>query len=132
VSAAPLQGGLTQALGATGEIMDYSYQAEKLSVARSCLMLPHSRGAAESIAEAFHNCYKAFHRMDESGLSDDARRWVRKIKEFMDTSGIDGTNGEGAWAIKAGQLTTDDQLELSRTIDELASWFDREFWSSGA
>jgi len=29
----------------------YTYQSEKLSVARSCLMLPHTLGEAQSIAD---------------------------------------------------------------------------------
>jgi len=33
--------------------MKYSYPSEKFSVARHCLMLPHSRGEAESIMHAF-------------------------------------------------------------------------------
>jgi len=34
--------------------MKYSYQTEKLSVARSALMLPHYKGEAHAIASAFH------------------------------------------------------------------------------
>jgi hypothetical protein len=106
--------------------MNYSYQAEKLSLARSCLMLPHSQGEAHSIAEAFHNCSLAFHDMDEAGLDDNAREWVRKIKEFMDTTNVEDNSGKGKWAAKASTLTTDEQLELSNTLNDLASWFCRK------
>ena len=106
--------------------MKYGYQSEKLSAARRCLMLPHTSGIESSIADAFHECSLAFHKMDEDGLDDGARRSVSKIKDFMDTTGIAAPSG--AWAIKARSLSTDEQIELSLAVDELAHWFDRKFW----
>ena len=91
---------------------DYSYQAEKLAQARSALMLPHTGGVDASIAEAFRICALGFHRMNEGGLDDHARKWVRKIKELEKTSQL-------------GSLTSDQQVELSHTVNELADWFDR-------
>lgn len=108
--------------------MNYGYQAEKLSAARRCLMIPHPHGVGQSIADAFMECQLAFHRMVETGLDDNARRWVATIKGYMDTSGISATEGEGIWVVKARTLDTDQQLELSRVVDELAHWFDRKFW----
>lgn len=104
--------------------MRYSYQAEKLSSARSSLMLPHSRGEAESIASAFHELSLAFHQLDVRALGDSAQRWVTKLQEFMDTTGVSDPNGEGSWVVKARTFSTDDQLEISHTVDELAHWFD--------
>ena len=106
--------------------MNYGYQSEKLSAARSALMLPHSQGEPASIAGAFHEIHLAFHRMDESGLDDNARTWVRKLKELMDTTGLTDTNSEGLWTVKAKQLGTDEKIELSRCVDELAHWFREE------
>jgi hypothetical protein len=91
-------------------------------------MLPHTRGTETSIAEAFGECAHAFHNMDEKGLDDSARKWVATIKEFMDTTGIVDTDGEGAWTVKARTLSVDEQIELSHVVDELANWFDRKFW----
>lgn len=108
--------------------MQYGYQSEKLSAARHCLMLPHSQGIEHSIAHAFHECSLALHQMDESDLDDNARSWIAKIKGFMDTTDITNAAGEGAWAVKARGMTTDQQIELSRAVDELAHWFDRKFW----
>ena len=51
----------------------------------------------------------------------------------MDTSGLnksDDPNGLGLWHIKASSFTVDDKIELSRLVDELASWFDSKMWSS--
>jgi hypothetical protein len=104
--------------------MKYSYQAEKLSVARSCLMLPHTLGIEVSIADAFRNCGLAFYRLDESGLDDNARSWVAKIKECMDTSGV-AEAPEGTHIVKARMLTENQLMGLSRAVDELAHWFDR-------
>jgi hypothetical protein len=109
-----------------GKFMSYSYQSEKLSSARSSLMLPHTQGEAESIASAFHALSLAFHQLDVHGLDESAQRWVNKLKEYMDTTGISNPNGEGAWVIKARTFSPDDQHEISFTVDELAHWFNRE------
>jgi len=108
--------------------MEYGYQAEKMSVARRALMLPHTGGIEVSISYAFMECANAFHRMDESGLDDSAREWVTTIKNIMDTSGLEDSAGQGTFLVKARLLTQDQQLELSRAVDELAHWFDRKFW----
>ena len=106
--------------------MRYSYQAEKLSSARSALMLPHTRGEAESIANAFLELSLAFHQLDVSALDSEAQRWIAKLQDYMDTTGVSASGGEGAWAAKARSFTSDDQLEISHAVDELAYWFDRE------
>jgi hypothetical protein len=108
--------------------MQYMYQAEKLSAARRALMLPHSRSEADSIGYAFHELSLAFHRMDESGLDDNARGWVRTLKEMMDTTGIEDEAGRGTAFVKAEGFTVDQKIELSRTVDELAHWFERRSW----
>ncbi|MCC5090607.1 hypothetical protein [Xanthomonas campestris] len=106
--------------------MRYSYQEEKFSAARHALMLPHSRGESESIAEAFHNISLGLHQLDTSKLDPSAQKWIATLKRFMDTTGISDPDGDGAWAVKARTFTTDDQIEISRTVDELAHWFDSE------
>jgi hypothetical protein len=110
--------------------MDVAYQAEKLSAARRVLMLPHPRGEAESIAEAFELCSRAFFRFDTNALDDNARRWILTIKDFMDTSGIDNVGGRGTYVIKAERLTNDEKRELSNAVDELAHWFKQHFWDT--
>jgi len=106
--------------------MPHHYQAQKLSDARRCLMLPHSNGIEQSIADAFHECTLAFHQLDEHQLDDNARRWVRAIKALMDTSGVSAAPHEGTWIAKARTLSKEQQLELASAVDELAHWFDRK------
>ena len=77
-------------------------------------MLPHSRGEAESIAEALHACSLGLHKVSTDALDDNVRRWVAKITELMDT--------------KAGEWTNDQKIELSQAVDELAHWFERDVW----
>ncbi|MBK1888460.1 hypothetical protein Undi14_00335 [Undibacterium sp. 14-3-2] len=108
--------------------MKFSYQAEKLSVARRNLMLPHPTGEAASIAAAFHECHNAFHNIDREGLDDNSRQWVEKIEGLMGTNGLQDPNGVGTWHIKAEQLSVDEKRELSSAVNELAHWFDRAFW----
>lgn len=104
--------------------MKFGYQAEKLSQARSALMLPHRGGEALSVAECFEFCNRAFHQFDASGLDDNARDWIETIQGFMDTTGIDTPNGR--WLVKASKLTDDEKYELANAVDQLADWFDRE------
>lgn len=44
----------------------------------------------------------------------------------MDATGISDPHGDGIWAVKARTFTTDEKIEISRTVDELAHWFDSE------
>lgn len=103
--------------------MKYSYQSEKLAAARRALMLPHSKGEAISIVDAFQEIHLAFHRMDESGLDDNARTWIQTLKGIMDTTGLTDPNSEGLWTVKAHQLGHYQKIEISTCVDELASWF---------
>jgi hypothetical protein len=106
--------------------MNFDYQSEKLSQARSCLMLPHSDGEEASVAEAFMLCGRAFYRFDTSLIKDEnAIIWIETIKRFMDTAGVSDPTGEGTAIQRARQLTNDDKAEFSRAVDELANWFDR-------
>ena len=106
--------------------MKFSYPAEKFSQARRCLMLPHSVDEAESLAQAFHECMSGMHKMDKDSLDDVVRSWVCKLEDLMNTDGIDASHGSGTWRLKAEQLSQEQKLELSRIVDELAHWFDRE------
>jgi hypothetical protein len=108
--------------------MKFGYQAEKFSAARRNLMLPHPRGAAQSIAGAFHACWLGLKDLQTDNLDEGVQNWLEKLEDLMDTSGIEDTSGRGKWVLKAEQLTEEQKLELSRVIDELAHWFTREFW----
>jgi hypothetical protein len=41
-------------------------------------------------------------------------------------NGLEDPSKRGLWLIKAEQLLTDDKIELSHVVDELAFWFHRE------
>jgi len=65
-------------------------------------------------------------------LDSDARDWVRRLKDLMDTSGVeDNGSGRGTSFLKAEQLTEEQKSELTAIIDELAHWFASEFWRGG-
>lgn len=104
--------------------MKYSYASEKFNRARSCLMLPHSRGEAASIADAFHECHLGLHELDRTDIDDHATSLLRKLDSFMDTSGVHPSSGEGQWQAKAEAFSRDEKVELSNIIDELAYMFD--------
>jgi len=74
-------------------------------------MLPHSSGIETAITDALDECYYAFYRFDDTGLDDNARRLVAKIKTLRET-------------VKTRTLTIDEQRELSDAVDELAYWFE--------
>ncbi|WP_433691782.1 hypothetical protein [Herbaspirillum seropedicae] len=104
--------------------MKYSYQSEKFAAARSALMLPHTKGEATSVAEAFFQCSLGLEHIADEGLDDDARAWLQQLSAFMDTSSIQDLRNRGAYLVKAEQFTIDELLQISILIDELATWFD--------
>jgi hypothetical protein len=110
--------------------MRYSYQSEKLSKARSCLMLPHSSGEAALIAQAFHECSLGLHDLDRDNTDDHVRNWLSQLDELMDTSGPENSDQKGLWHVKACELSIDQKLQLSGIIDELAHWFKRNSYDS--
>lgn len=108
----------------------FSYQSEKLDLARSTLMLPHELGEDESLASAFDFCDRALSELDMALIEDDnAAGWIDTIKRLMSTDGVQDPTGEGTWIQRARSLSVDERREFSDAVDELASWFDREFWS---
>ena len=106
--------------------MRYSYQAEKFSSARRALMLPHTRGEHQSVVDALHQCHLGLYKIERTDLDDNARSWIEALETFMDTSGLSDPSGEGLWVVKARSLSTDEKLEISRLVDELAHWFDSQ------
>lgn len=101
-----------------------SYQSEKFNQARRALMLPHSRGESESIANAFHEISLALHHFDHTNLEPNFPiDHLRKLKKYMETKEVQDPNGRGAWAINADEYSTDDKIEISNAVDELAWWF---------
>lgn len=109
--------------------MKFAYQAEKFHTARRALMLPHTRGESDAFMHCFQEISLAFHNLDRTTLDDDARGWAETLDRYMDTAGVDANPQRGAWATKADAFNPDDMSEISRTVDELAGWFDRQNWS---
>lgn len=92
-------------------------------------MLPHSQGEEQSIAEAFLNCDLAFQDLPEDDLDEHAREIIEAIKKFMNVENVEGNDGK--WVRKARTFDTDQKLELSRVIDELAHWFESRRSNAG-
>jgi hypothetical protein len=109
----------------------FDYQGEKLSQARSALMLPHSRGEEFSLADAFAFCDRAFTNFNMDRIRDsEALRHIATIQRSMDTTGLtEDASGAGTWVKRGRMMSVDQRSEFSRAVDELADWFNREFWS---
>lgn len=104
--------------------MDFGYAAEKFNAARRNLMLPHPRGIAESVADAFHECQLGVSKARPEELPDeDAARQLRELLDFMDTKNVPGDSGR--WLIKAEGFDTDDLARVSSLVDQLAWWFEQ-------
>lgn len=104
--------------------MKFAYQSEKFAAARRSLLLPHQGDVIKSIADTFFECSLGLRNLDVNDLDDGARESVKKLKELMDTTGLDDSSERGLYKIKAETLTTENKSELSNEIDYLASWFD--------
>ncbi len=103
---------------------DFAYPSEKFSVARSTLMLPHPRGEAASITDAFRSCSLGLARVDKNTLDDDARRLVMDLDDLMNTDGLEDPDGKkGLWMVKAETFTDEQKSQLSLIIDSLAVFF---------
>ena len=66
-----------------GSRLKFSYPAEKFKAARSNLMLPHPKGEAASIANAFAECAFAISKVDPADL-DNYARGVAKQTQCVD------------------------------------------------
>lgn len=77
---------------------------------------------------AFHACSLGLADIENEHanqhLDENARDWIKVIQSLMNTDSVEDPTGEGAWVVKARTLTTDDRIQLSRCVDELAHWFD--------
>ena len=109
-----------------------SYQAEKFSVARSCLMLPHPQGEEASIASAFAEIDHGLHRFEvPDDFSDEGVTLLRKLKQLMSTEGLSDPHQEGLYTIRARGMNVDERHTLSRLVDDLAFLFE-EYDREGA
>jgi len=104
--------------------MKHEYVSEKFAIARKSLMLPHPDGDTKSIVYAFFECSLSLRTLNQYDLDDGARTSLRKLKELMDTTGLDDPLGRGLYTVKAERLSLDQKAELSREVDYLASWLD--------
>jgi hypothetical protein len=104
--------------------LKFSYPAEKFKAARSNLMLPHPKGEAASIANAFAECAFAISKVDLVDLDDYARESLDKLHALTDPVGLRHPADRGMHTIKAEKLSIEPRRELFSTVDELASWFD--------
>jgi hypothetical protein len=105
--------------------MKFNYAAEKFSMARKLLMLPHRDGEAMSVARAFNECSLGLMNLDDSSLDEQSRKWVQELMALMNTDGVKDPSHRGAHLVKAESLTEDQKWEVSNLVDELAYWFAR-------
>jgi hypothetical protein len=119
---------MRKAIALTNSQGRIQFAAEKLSRARHALMLPHTRGDAEDIADAFLFCSSAFELLATVNLDDRERSLFATIHKLSDTSGIENNGTDGVLMIRAARLTLDEKLELSRAVDELANRLERRYW----
>ena len=108
-----------------GSYLKFSFPAEKFKAARSHLMLPHPKGEAASIANAFAECAFGISKVDAAAdLDDYARELLSKLNALIDPVGLRDPADRGMYTIKAEKLSIEQRRELSSIVDELASWFD--------
>jgi hypothetical protein len=101
----------------------FDYQTEQLSKARRMLMAPLPAGEPQGFASAFHELSLAFDHFDiDQVKNDDARGWIRTILHLL------GTSDAGSFQARAEQMSIDEKLRFSQAVDDLANWFDRNFW----
>lgn len=111
--------------------MKFNYPAEKLSAARRILMAPHPKGEDRSFAGAFFECMLGLEHVVLDDLDDNARRWVRTIKQTIDTTGVEdptGSREEGLMFYRARGLSEEEKTDFSNAVDELATYCHDRFY----
>ena len=98
-----------------------SYLAEKFNASRRILMLPHPRGEAHAIADAFFELSLALGHVDPAQHPESAQQ-LQRLKALIEGAG----NDTGAWYAKAKGFSVDERREISSLIDFLASRFAAE------
>lgn len=100
--------------------MDYGYMSQKLSSARSCLMLPHPQGIEKSVTTAMFECMIALEEVKDE-RPEDLEPYLSRLIALMDTSGLTDPDGIGLHTVKARMFTEDELHQFSSTVDELAN-----------
>ena len=100
--------------------MDYGYMSEKLSYARSCLMLPHPRGEAESVTSAMNECMHALSTVGDK-RPDDLEPYLSRLVGLIDTTGLDDPRSIGLHAVSqvVHQGRTASVLQYGRRTGQL-------------
>lgn len=86
-------------------------------------MAPHPRGDEPAFVAAFTHCRNALSELNLEHLEDEtARHWFGAIERLTITDGR-------SFEQRAREMTLEEKQEFSQAVDELASYFDGEFWS---
>jgi len=100
-----------------------SYQSEKFSVARGCLMLPHPQGEESSMANAMFNIMLGLTDfVVPDDFNEDAARQLQELRRMMVTEGLQN-DGQGLHIALAHTMDVDQRHRFSTLVDELAWYF---------
>lgn len=106
-------------------ISPYDYAAQSFGRARIDLMLPHSRGEAESIGLALGRCFEGLGDVVVEDLDDESRQSIRLLRELMDTSDVNVHGEMSTYELRARAFGNDQKILLRNAVDQLATKFDR-------
>lgn len=107
--------------------MKFENQAENFRAARRALMLPHPHGDVEAIRKALVKCREGLQGLDREAVDDDIQDLLHILDGLLDISEIEDASQQDPYLTKARLLTSKEESEFSRVVDELASWFDCTF-----
>lgn len=111
--------------------MKYSSQFQHFSDARSSLLLPCLAGESEAYRSAIIECGHALCDLDLSLVHEpEVVRQIEELKTLIDVSGLTSDPQKGTSFTKAESLSFEEKERISKLIDDLASWFTMEMWSS--
>ena len=103
----------------------FFYQGKQFSNARRVLMAPHPKGDEHGFEVAFMYCRNALSELNLEHVEDEeARQRIATVERLMNS------DRDLSFEQRARRMTLEDKEEFSKAVDGLASYFDREFWSS--
>ena len=90
-------------------------------------MLPHPKGEARDIADAFAEISLGLKGVKPNDITDaDPLLWLERIRKAMDYSGLVDPYGDGLFWVKAKKMRRSKKYEFAEAVSELEYWLDQE------
>lgn len=100
------------------------------NAARRALMAPfHDDDENYGFYHALAHCDTALSALKEEPSDLDVEEFLAVIRKALDTQGLEDTEGDGLYLVKARDMTRDEKQHFSDAVEHLATKFTIEYFS---